>query len=74
MFLSNTEDVLIVSSLLPNPSPLTTGAVRRNHSTKDVTEENLQREVSLYLKGAADREGGRKERQKNVGNGGRGIA
>lgn len=33
------------------------------------TEEDLQKEVALYLKGAADREGGRKERQKNVGNG-----
>lgn len=30
------------------------------------TEEELQKEVSSYLKGAADREGGRKNRQKRV--------
>ena len=33
------------------------------------TEEELQKEVSLYWKGAADREGGRKDRQKRVVNG-----
>ncbi|CAL8236886.1 unnamed protein product [Arctogadus glacialis] len=39
-------------------------AVRRVVTT--ATEEELQKEVSLYLKGAADREGGRKDRQKRV--------
>ncbi|CAL8241738.1 unnamed protein product [Gadus morhua 'NCC'] len=42
-------------------------AVRRVVTT--ATEEELQKEVSLYLKGAADREGGRKDRQKRVVNG-----
>lgn len=45
----------------------TTGAVRRVVHT--ATEEDLQKEVAMYLKGAADREGGRKDRQKKVGNG-----
>ncbi|XP_060760207.1 zinc finger homeobox protein 3-like [Neoarius graeffei] len=42
-------------------------AVRRVVHT--ATEEDLQKEVAKYLKGAVDREGGRKDRQKKVGNG-----
>ncbi|KAL2087307.1 hypothetical protein ACEWY4_018366 [Coilia grayii] len=42
-------------------------AVRRVVHT--ATEEELQKEVATYLKGAADREGGRKDRQKKVGYG-----
>lgn len=42
-------------------------AVRRVVHT--ATEEELQKEVAAYLKGAADREGGRKDRRKKVGYG-----
>ncbi|KAL2098744.1 hypothetical protein ACEWY4_005224 [Coilia grayii] len=42
-------------------------AVRRVVHT--ATEEELQKEVATYLKGAADKEGGRKDRQKKVGYG-----
>ncbi|XP_035253944.1 uncharacterized protein LOC118216668 isoform X1 [Anguilla anguilla] len=36
--------------------------VRRNLATKDATDEEIQREVSVFLRGASDREGGRRER------------
>ncbi|KAJ8001130.1 hypothetical protein DPEC_G00188030 [Dallia pectoralis] len=40
-------------------------AIRKNPGTKETTEGNLQEVVSKYLKGAADREGGRKNRPQN---------
>uniref|UniRef100_A0AAY5KIX3 DUF4806 domain-containing protein n=1 Tax=Esox lucius TaxID=8010 RepID=A0AAY5KIX3_ESOLU len=39
-------------------------AVRKNPATGETTEEALQKEVSRFLKGASDREGGRRQRQR----------
>ncbi|KAJ8380481.1 hypothetical protein SKAU_G00012590 [Synaphobranchus kaupii] len=36
--------------------------IRRNLATKDATDEEIQREVSVFLRGASDREGGRRAR------------
>ncbi|KAK1174804.1 hypothetical protein AOXY_G2386 [Acipenser oxyrinchus oxyrinchus] len=38
-------------------------AVRRNPATKKDTDEEIQREISHFLRGVGNREGGRKERQ-----------
>ncbi|KAJ8007677.1 hypothetical protein DPEC_G00096640 [Dallia pectoralis] len=41
-------------------------AVRKNPATKQATEEALQSEVSRFLKGASDREGGRRQRPRQA--------
>lgn len=41
---------------------LSTDAVRRNWRTADVTDNDIQNEVVLYLHGAKDREGGKAKR------------
>ncbi|XP_065109372.1 uncharacterized protein [Paramisgurnus dabryanus] len=40
-------------------------AIRKNPSTREATEGTLQEVVSKFFKGAADRDGGRKQRQNN---------
>ncbi|KAJ8014644.1 hypothetical protein DPEC_G00017770 [Dallia pectoralis] len=47
-------------------------AVRKNPATKEATEEALQRDVSRFLKGASDRERGRRQRQREVEDSARG--
>ncbi|KAL0961566.1 hypothetical protein UPYG_G00355240 [Umbra pygmaea] len=37
-------------------------AIRKNAATRDATDEAVQNQVTRYLKGAADRAGGRRRR------------
>ncbi|XP_046890565.1 uncharacterized protein LOC124477078 [Hypomesus transpacificus] len=41
-------------------------AIRKNPGTRDATEGSLQKIASKFMKGAADRDGGRRYRQKTV--------
>lgn len=43
-------------------SVFSTGAIRKNPATQDATDEAVQVNVTRYLKGASDREGGKRRR------------
>lgn len=43
-------------------SVFSTGAIRKNPATQDATDEAVQVNVMRYLKGASDREGGKRRR------------
>lgn len=47
---------------LIDKSVFSTGAIRKNPATQDATDEAVQVHVMRFLKGAADREGGKRRR------------